>query len=127
MKDKAKQRRVRLGNDREFLGNLVAILEKEKLTKEDLAQRLGLDNAKKISDTVLLAAVKLAGDSAFLANLGGKTTGRIKKGAQFAQKKGLVVPAWLFEGKNIADGRRFEVQFGRKGIITLRPQTEDDA
>ena len=127
MKDKAKQRRVRLGNDREFLGNLVAILEKEKLTKEDLAQRLGLDNAKKISDTVLLAAVKLAGDSSFLANLGGKTTGRIKKGAQFAQKKGLVVPAWLFEGKNIADGRRFEVQFGRKGIITLRPQTEDDA
>mgnify|MGYP001050257007 FL=1 len=127
MKDKAKQRRVRLGNDREFLGNLVAILEKEKLTKEDLAQRLGLDNAKKISDTVLLAAVKLAGDSSFLANLGGKTTGRIKKGAQYAPKKGLVVPAWLFEGKNIADGQRFEVQFGRMGIITLRPQTEDDA
>jgi hypothetical protein len=127
MKDKAKQRRVRLGNDREFLGNLVAILEKEKLTKEDLAQRLGLDNAKKISDTVLLAAVKLAGDSSFLANLGGKTTGRIKKGAQYAQKKGLVVPAWLFEGKNVADGQRFEVQFGRKGIITLRPQTDHDA
>ncbi|MBB5348707.1 hypothetical protein JWG42_07630 [Desulfoprunum benzoelyticum] len=127
MTDKPKQRRVRLGNDTEFLGKLIAILEKEKLTKEELAQRLGLDNAKKISDTVLLAAVKLAGDSAFLANLGGKTSGRTKKGAQYAQKKGLVIPAWLFEGKNVADGQRFEVQFGRKGIITLRPQAEENA
>lgn len=123
MNNKPKQKRARLGNDKEFLNKLVTILEKEKLTKEELAQRLGLDNAKKISDTVLLAAVKLAGDSSFLTNIGGKTSGRIKKGAQYAQKKGLVIPAWMFEGKTVADGQQFMVQFGRKGIITLRPQT----
>ncbi len=93
------------------------------MTKEHLAEKLGLDNVKKISDSVLLAAIKLSGNSIFLDNLIEKTTkGRVKKGPQFSQKKGLVVPSWMFEGLDVIDGQKFTMSYGkRKGIITLKP------
>jgi hypothetical protein len=33
-----------------------------------------------------------------------------------------VIPAWQFEGKDVADGQKYTMTFGsRKGVITLRP------
>lgn len=123
MNDNTKMKRQRLANDKVFLKRLIAILEKEITTKEQLAEKLGLDNAKKISDSVLLAAIKLSGNSIFLDNLIETTSrGRVKKGPQFSQKKGLVVPSWMFEGMGLVDGQKFTMSYGkRKGIITLKP------
>lgn len=123
-----KLKRQRLANDKVFLKKLISFLEKEIMTKEQLAEKLGLDNVKKISDSVLLAAIKLSGNSIFLDNLIEKTTrGRVKKGAQYSQKKGLVVPSWMFEGMDVIDGQKFTMSYGkRKGIITLKPVDDKD-
>lgn len=129
MNDNPKMKRQRLANDKVFLKKLISILEKEIMTKEQLAEKLGIDNAKKISDSVLLAAIKLSGNSIFLDNLIEKTTrGRVKKGPQYSQKKGLVVPSWMFEGMDVKDGQKFTMSYGkRKGIITLKPIDAKDA
>jgi hypothetical protein len=127
MNDNPKLKRQRLTSDKAFLKKLISILEKEIMTKEQLAEKLGLDNAKKISDSVLLAAIKLSGNSIFLDNLSEKTTrGRVKKGPHYSQKKGLVVPSWMFEGMDMIDGQKFTMSYGkRKGIITLKPIDKD--
>ena len=129
MNDNPKMKRPRLANDKVFLKKLISILEKEIMTKEQLAEKLGIDNVKKISDSVLLAAIKLSGNSIFLDNLIEKTTrGRVKKGPQYSQKKGLVVPSWMFEGVEVKDGQKFTMSYGkRKGIITLKPIDDKDA
>lgn len=124
MSEKPRQKRVRLGSDKDVLKKLVAILSKEKVTKQELAGRLNLD-AKKLTDSVFLAAVKLQGESSFLANLAEKTGGRAKKGASFKGNRGLLIPAWMFVGKNPEDGQEYIVEFGRKGLIHLRPKTEE--
>ena len=128
MNDNPKLKRQRLVSDKEFLNKLISTLEKEIMTKEQLAEKLGLDNVKKISDSVLLAAIKLSGNSIFLDNLSEKTTSRrVKKVPQYSQKKGLVVPSWMFEGKDVIDGQKFTMSYGiRKGIITLKPIDEKD-
>lgn len=118
-----KIKRPRLSTDKDFLEKLVSFLVKEQLTKDELAEKLGLDDGKKITDSILLAAVRLEGNSDFLKNLKEKTSGRAKKThPQFSTKKGLVIPAWQFEGKDVADGQKYDMTFGnRKGVITLRP------
>jgi hypothetical protein len=117
-----KERRRRLANDSDFLKKLVSVLEKERLSREQLAEKLDIADVKKISDSVLLGAVRLAGNSKILENLIEKTVVRTKKGPQYSVKKGLVIPAWQLEGKAIADGQKYEMTFGsKKGIITLRP------
>jgi hypothetical protein len=118
----AKERRRRLANDSDFLKKLVSLLEKEKLSREQIAEKLAIDDVKKITDSVLLGAVRLAGNSKILENIIEKTVVRTKKGPQYSEKKGLVIPAWQFEGKGIADGQKYEMTYGsKKGIITLRP------
>jgi hypothetical protein len=122
-----KERRRRLANDNDFLKTLVSVLEKERLSREQLAEKLDLADVKKISDSVLLGAVRLAGNSKILENLIEKTVVRTKKGPQYSVKKGLVIPPWQFEGKGIADGQKYEMTFGsKKGIITLRPLYSED-
>jgi len=118
-----KIKRPRLSTDKDFLEKLVSFLVKEQLTKDELAEKLGLDDGKKITDSILLGAVRHAGNSDFLKNLKEKTSGRAKKiHPQFSTKKGLVIPAWQFEGKDVADGQKYDMTFGsRKGVITLRP------
>ena len=124
---KPKAKRARLTIDQDLLKKLVSLLEKEKMTKEQLAEKLELGNAKKISDSVLLSAVKYAGNSAFLANIIEKAGGRAKKGPYYSAKKGLVVPAWLFEGKEVIEGQKYSMTFGsRKGVITLKPTFTED-
>ena len=118
-------KRARLTINHDLLKNLVSILEKERMTKEQLAEKLGLDSAKKISDSVLLAAVKYAGNSAFLANIDEKAGGRAKKGPHYSAKKGLSIPAYLLDGKGIVDGQKYTMTFGiRTGIIKLTPAGE---
>jgi hypothetical protein len=122
-----KEKRRRLANDSDFLKKLVSLLEKEKLSREQLAEKLAIDDAKKLTDSVLLKAVRLAGNSRILENLIEKTVVRTKKGPQYSVKKGLVIPPWQFEGKGIADGQKYEMTFGsKKGIITLRPLYSED-
>jgi hypothetical protein len=118
-----KKKRQRLSTDKEFIEKLVSFLGKEQLTKDELAAKLGLDGGKRITDSILLGAVRLAGNSDFLQNIKEKTGGRAKRAyPQFSTKKGLVIPAWQFEGKDVADGQKYAMTFGsRKGIITLRP------
>lgn len=118
-----KEKRQRLAGNSEFLQKLISVLENEKVSKEQLAEKLGLDNVKKITDGVLLNAVRLAGNSKFLANITEKASGRVKRTLpQYSIKKGLVVPGWQLEGRGIGDGQRYEMTFGsRKGIITLHP------
>jgi hypothetical protein len=117
-----KQKKSRLSSDKEFLKKLVTMLEKEKLTKEQLAAKLELDGAKKVTDSILLAAVKFAGNSGFLSNIVEKTGGRERKGPEYSSKRGLVVPAYMFDGKDVADGQKYEMNYGiRTGIITLKP------
>jgi hypothetical protein len=120
-----KQKRSRLSSDKDFLNKLISILEKEKMTKEELAQKLGMDGAKKVTDSILLSAVKLAGNSVFLSNILEKVGGRVKSGPQYSVKRGLVVPAYMFDGKDVSDGQKYEMNYGiRTGIITLKPIVE---
>jgi hypothetical protein len=118
-----KKKRQRLSTDKEFIEKLVSFLGKEQLTKDELAAKLSLDGGKRITDSILLGAVRLAGNSDFLNNLKEKTSGRAKKiHPQFSTNKGLVIPSWQFEGKDVADGQKYDMTFGsRKGVITLRP------
>lgn len=117
-----KAKRRRLSNDQDLLKKLLSLLEREKFTKKELAKKLELDGPNQINDRLLLAAVRLAGNSTFLSNVIEKIGGRAKKGPQYSEKKGLVLPAWMFEGKGIANGQKYEMKFGsRKGIITLKP------
>ncbi|MBU1565091.1 MAG: hypothetical protein KJ630_05620 [Proteobacteria bacterium] len=121
----APKTRSRLSSDKEFLKKLVTILEKDQLTKEQLAVALGLENGKKISDSILLAAVKFAGNSSFLSNIIEKKGGPARKGIEYSAKKGLIIPAYMFEGKNVADGQKYEMNYGvRTGIVTLKPVDE---
>ena len=119
-------KRVRLANDKVLLKKLVSLLEKEKLTKAELAEKLAIGDAKKINDSFLLAAVRLSGDSKFLENLIEKAGGRVKKNPQYGEKAGLKIQPWQFDGRGVADGQGYTVQFGRAGIITLRPTKEGD-
>lgn len=119
-----KVRTKRLTNDTDVLKKLVSLLEKEKLTKEELAKKLSLDNVKKLNDSVFLAAIKLSGNSKFLENLVEKAGGRVRKNSQYLAKRGLLIQPWQFIGRNIADGQRYSVTFGRKGSITLTPTDE---
>lgn len=106
---------------------LLTLLKREKFTKEELAAKLELDNPKQINDSLLLAAVKLAGNSVFLSSLVEKTSKMAKKGPQYSKKKGLLVPAWMFEGKGVTHGKTYTMTFGsRKGFITLRPTIAED-
>ena len=117
-----KLKRKRLSTNKELLKKLVSLLEREKLTKEELAVELELDNPKQINDSLLLAAAKISGNTDFLANILEKEGGRAKKGPQYSAKKGVIVPAWLFEGKEVEDGQKYEMKFGgRTGKITLIP------
>lgn len=129
MNDMPKQKRERLSGDEEFLKKLVSILEKEKLTKDELATKLDLDSPKKINDRLLLSAVKLSGSSSFLSNIIEKSGGiRAKKGAVYSSKKGLTVPLWMLQEKGITDGQKYEMSYGiRTGIITLKPIVNKDA
>jgi hypothetical protein len=127
MNDMPKQRRQRLASNKEFLKNLVSVLRKECLTKDQLAEKLEISDAKKLTDSVFLAAVKLEGNSIFLDNLVEKTVGRVKKGPQYSAKRGLTVPSWMFEGKNVADGQKYTLKYGiRTGVVTLTPTTTED-
>ena len=128
MNNKPKLKRQRLTSDKVFLKKLISILEKEIMTKEQLAEKLGIDSVKKISDSVLLAAIKQSGNSIFLDNLSEKTPGgRVRKGPHYSQKKGLVVPSWMFEGMDVVDGQKFTMSHGkRKGVITLTPVDESN-
>lgn len=122
-----KIKRRRLSNDQDLLKKLLTLLERDKFTKEELTAKLELDSPKQINDSLLLAAVKLAGNSAFLSNIIEKAGGRAKKGPQYSEKKGLVIPAWMFEGKDVAHGQKYTMTFGsRKGFITLKPTISDD-
>lgn len=122
-----KAKRRRLSNDQDLLKKLLTLLERDKFTKEELAEKLELDGPKQINDGLLLAAVKLAGNSNFLSNIienngGGRRT---KKGAQYSEKRGLTVPAYLLDGKGIVDGQKYTMTFGiRTGIIKLTPAGE---
>lgn len=117
-----KLKRRRLSTNQELLKKLLSLLEREKLTKEELAAKLELDNPKQINDSLLLAAAKISGNTNFLANILEKEGGRTKKGPQYSVKKGVIVPAWLFEGKGVEDGQKYEMKFGgRTGKITLIP------
>lgn len=120
---KTTQKKPRLSANKVFLKKLISFLEKEPLTKDQLAKKLDLDGGKKVTDTILLAAVRLAGKSDFLENIKEKSGGRVRRTQpQFSAKKGLVIPAWHFEGKDVVDGQKYEMTFGsRKGVITLRP------
>jgi len=118
-----KQKKPRHSTNKAFLEKLLSFLEKEQLTKVQLAEKLGLEGGKKVTDSILLGAVRLAGNSDFLKNIKEKTGGRVKRTCpQYSAKKGLVIPAWQFEGKDVVDGQKYEMTFGsRKGVITLRP------
>jgi hypothetical protein len=123
-----KQTRVRLANDKELLKKIVKILEKEALTKEQLAEKLFIDDPKKFNDSCLLAAVKLAGNSNFLNNLiEKKAGGGVRKDPKYVIKTGLHIQHWQFDGRDVAEGQRYAVQFGKNGIITLRPVAEEKA
>ena len=122
-----KPKKSRLSSDKEFLKKLVTILEKEKLTKEELAGRLKLDSGKKISDSILLACVKLTGNSGFLSNIVENSAGGgVRKNPKYAEKTGLHIQPWQFEGRGVTKDQRYTVQFGKKGIITLRPVVDED-
>ncbi len=119
-----KPKKPRYSANKDFLKKLISFLKKEPLTKDQLAEKLNLDGGgKRITDSILLGAVRLAGKSDFLKNIKEKPSGRVKRTQpQFSAKKGLVIPAWQFEGKDVLDGQKYEMTFGnRKGVITLRP------
>jgi len=121
-----KQTRTRLADDNELLNKVISLLEKEKLTKAELASKLSITDVKKLNDSVLLAAVKLARSSKFLDNLiEKKAGGGARKDPKYALKTGLHIQPWQFEGRGVTEGQRYAVTFGRKGIITLRPAAEN--
>ncbi len=123
----AKIKRRKLSTDQDLLKKLLSLLEKDTFTKEELATKLELDSPKQITDSLLLAVVKLAGNSTFLSNIIEKAGKRAKKGPQYSEKKGLVIPAWMFEGKDVTDGQKYTMTFGsRKGNITLKPTVAED-
>lgn len=125
----AKQKRRKLSTDQDLLKKLLTLLEREKFTKEQLADKLELDSPKQITDSLLLAAIKLAGNSKFLSNIIENSVGGRrgkKKGPEYSAKKGLVVPVHVFEGINVAHGQKYTMAYGvRTGIITLKPVTGD--
>ncbi len=122
-----KQTRTRLADDNELLKKVVSLLEKEKLTKAELASKLSITDVKKLNDSVLLAAVKLARNSKFLDNLiEKKAGGGVRKDPKYGFKTGLHIQPWQFEGRGVVAGQRYTVTFGRKGIITLRPAADEN-
>lgn len=126
-KETTKAKRRKLAKDQDLVKKLLTLLEKGKFSKEELAKKLELNSSKQINDGLILAAVKLAGNSSFLSNIIENTGKRTKRGPQYSVKRGLIIPAWMFEGKDVADGQKYTISFSsRKGFITMKPTSGDD-
>jgi hypothetical protein len=117
-----KTRRKGLKSDTDKLNKIIDLLtnSKEGITKSELAKKLAVDKIL-ITDGVLLEAVKIAGNAKFLENLDRQSPGKSAVKPKYNVKKGLLVQPSLFANRGIADGQLYDVQFGKKGIITLRP------
>lgn len=119
-----KTRRKGLKGDKEFLNRLILALKEEKLTKTQLANKLNEDE-KLITDSVFLEAVFLTGNSKFLENLIKEPAGRRESDPQYKEGKGLLITRAHFRNRGVLDGQKYRIEFGRKGIITLRPVGDD--
>lgn len=105
---------------------VVQFLNSGECTREELAEHLKLKSKAQVTDSLLLKAVKFAGDSKFLKNLIVKRKNvekeRKVKNPTFSLKRGIVIPAQLFEGRQVSEGQQYEMKYGvRTGLITLRP------
>jgi hypothetical protein len=121
-----KDKKKRLATDKTMLEKLVEKLGKKPMTKQQLAEEMGIDNPKTINDSVILAAIKLTCNSDFLKNLVQKKAGKARKNVQYVEGRGLQITPWQFQGKNIPDKQRYRVEFNDKTkVITLHP-TDDE-
>lgn len=118
-----KTRRKGLKSDKKVLQQIIDLLieSKDGITKGDLAKKLNVDKIL-LTDGVLLEAVKIAGNTKFLENLDRQPPGKSEVKPKYNVKKGLLIQPSIFANRGITDGQLYDVQFGKKGIITLRPQ-----
>jgi hypothetical protein len=124
-----KPKSKRYANDKEFLTKLITELKKGPIKKEDLAKELKLEGVNNLSDKVILAAIRLAGNSNFLNNLiENKKTGKDRLNPKYSKDTGLLITKWHFEKRDIMNGQRYKVVFNDKTkIITLSPTDKEKA
>lgn len=115
-----RSRRKGLKGDFEKLQEIIEVLTKSRLTKKELAEKIGVEKGL-LTDGALLEAVKLAGNAKFLENLDRQPPGRSEQLPYYNEKKGILISQQLLKGHNIANGQKYTLQVGRKKIITLRP------
>ncbi len=117
-----KTRRKGLKSDKKVLQQIIDLIieSKDGITKSDLAKKLNVDKIL-LTDGVLLEAVKIAGNAKFLENLDRKPPGKSEVKPKYNVKKGLLIQPSLFANRETTDGQIYDIEFGRKGIITLRP------
>jgi len=108
-----KQKRPRFASDKNFLNNLVSILEKGAISKENLAKELKVENVNSLTEKVFLAAVMEVGNAEFMKNLIIAPVDK-QKNLQYIADKGLLIPKKKFEGKNIADKQWYTIEFVEK-------------
>lgn len=118
-----KTRRKGLKSDKNVLQQIIDLLieSKDGITKGDVAKKLNVDKIL-LTDGVFLEAVKMAGSAKFLENLDRQPPGKSEVKPKFNVKRGLLIQPSLFTNQGVVDGQLYDVQFGKKGIITLRPQ-----
>jgi hypothetical protein len=123
------KKKIRYSTNKKFLKDLISVLEKGPISKTELAKELKLENVNSLSSNVLLAAIKLAGNSNFLNNLKeNEKAGKERLNPQYVENRGLLITKWQFEGKSIADKQRYRVEFDdNTGVITLYPTDKDKA
>ena len=126
MEDKKRSIRRRISKDDVIVKKVVQFLKSGEYTKDELTEHLGLKSKAQVTDSLLLKAVKFAGNSEFLKNLIVKRKNVVKerkvKNPTFSLKRGVVIPAQHFEGRQIVEGQQYDMKYGvRTGVITLRP------
>ena len=109
----SKQNRPRFASDKKFLNNLISILEKGTISKENLAKELGVENVNSLTDKVFLAAVMEVGNTEFMKNLI-IVPANNQKNLQYIADKGLLIPKKKFEGKNIKNEQWYKIEFVEK-------------
>lgn len=120
---KRKTRSLGLKADENKLKEIVEVLSKNSLTKKELADMIGVEKSL-LTEGVFLAAAKLTKNIKFLESLGKESPGRTETSPKYMEKKGLLIQPSHFKNRGVATGQKYTVQFGKKGIITLRPTEE---
>lgn len=118
-------KRKKLVVNNAFIDKIIEVLEKGKISKEDLAKELGLSSPNQISKSIKLEVVLRSENVHILNNI--VETGKRRKNQKterpivFSPKRGIIIPIKKLAAKEIEAGQKYELQQHRNGSLTLKP------